>query len=270
MKLMDKYLVKPRKSINLNNLDPDDKSEFDTDKEDSPEILDPLNKHLESLQELLYAENKHKVLIVLQAMDSGGKDGTIRQVFDGVNPQGVKVKSFKRPTDEELSHDYLWRVHKHTPATGEIVIFNRSHYEDVVTVRVRNLVPKKTWKKRFSHINSFEKMLSDEGTTIIKFFLHISKEEQKERFQARLDEKDKNWKFRLGDLETRKKWDEYMDAYSDMLERTSTKHAPWYVIPANRKWYRNLVITSIIIDKLEGLNMQFPEHKEDLSNVVID
>lgn len=267
---MDKYIVKPGSKVKLENLDPDDKSEFNIKKEDSDRILFPLNKRLEALQELLYAENKHRLLIVLQAMDSGGKDGTIRQVFDGVNPQGVKVKSYKRPTEQELSHDYLWRIHKHTPGKGEIMIFNRSHYEDVVTVRVNKLVQKRAWKKRYGHIKSFEKLLSDEGTTIIKFFLHISRDEQKMRFQSRLEEKEKNWKFKLGDLETRKKWDDYMEAYSEAIEKTSTKYAPWYIIPANRKWYRNLVITSIIIEKLEQLNMQYPESTEDLRNIVIE
>lgn len=266
---MNKYRVKPGSKVNLKKWDPDDNSEFNFSKKQGEKALPPLNKKLEYLQELLYAENKHKILIVLQAMDAGGKDGTIRQVYEGANPQGVKVKSFKRPTHEELSHDYLWRVHKHTPGNGEIVIFNRSHYEDVIVVRVNNLVPKKVWGKRYNHINNFEKMLADEGTTILKFYLNISKDEQKERFQERLDKKEKNWKFSLGDLEVRKKWGDYMRAYEDMLGKTSTEYAPWYIIPSNRKWYRNLVIASIIIDKLEKLNMKFPEPKDDLSQVII-
>ena len=267
---MNKYRVKPNTKINLKDWDPDDKSEFNGEKEEGEESLYPLNKKLESLQELLYAESKHKLLVVFQAMDAGGKDGTIREVFEGVNPQGVKVASFKVPTKKELAHDYLWRVHKHTPGNGEIVIFNRSHYEDVLVVRVNNFVDKKIWKKRYEHINNFEKMLADEGTTILKFYLHISKEEQKGRFQERLDKKHKNWKFSLGDLEVRKQWDDYAKAYEDMLEKTSTDYAPWYIIPANRKWYRNIVISNIIINTLESLNMKFPKPEDDLSNIVIE
>lgn len=267
---MEKYRVKPGSKVNLKKWDPDDKSEFDGVKEEGEKALKPLNKMVEQLQELLYAENKHKLLIVFQAMDAGGKDGTIREVFEGVNQQGVKVASFKVPTKEELAHDYLWRVHKHTPGNGEIVIFNRSHYEDVLVVRVNNYVDKKVWKKRYDHIKNFEKILADEGTTILKFYLHISKDEQKERFQERLDEKHKNWKFSLGDLDVRKQWDDYMKAYEEMLEKTSTDYAPWYIIPANRKWYRNIVISKIIIKTLENLKMKFPEPEEDLSGVVID
>ena len=233
------------------------------------EHLKQLNSELETLQELLYAEGKHKVLIVLQAMDTGGKDGTIRHVFEGVNPQGVKVASFKTPTKQELAHDYLWRIHKHTPGKGEITIFNRSHYEDVLVVRVHNLVSEEVWSKRYEHIKAFEKTLADEGTTILKFYLHIDKDEQKERLQARLDEPHKNWKFSLGDLEERKLWDQYTEAFEVAMERTSTEFAPWYVIPANRKWYRNLVISSIIIEKLKNLNMSYPEAEDDLSDVAI-
>lgn len=266
---MDKYRVKPESKVNLKKWDPDDDSEFDFTKEQGDHSLYPLNKKLESLQELLYAEGKQKILIVFQAMDAGGKDGTIRQVFEGANPQGVKVASFKKPTTKELSHDYLWRIHNQTPSKGEIVIFNRSHYEDVLVVRVEDLVPKKVWKKRYDHINNFEKMLADEGMTILKFFLNISKDEQKERFQERLDKKEKNWKFSLGDLEVRKKWKNYMSAYEDMLSNTSTDYAPWFIIPSNKKWYRNLVIASIIIEKLEKLKMKFPQPEDDLSGIKI-
>jgi len=267
---MDRYRVVPGEKVDLNKWDPNDKSIFPMGKKVGKEHLHQLNSELETLQELLYAEGKHKVLIVLQAMDTGGKDGTIRHVFEGVNPQGVKVASFKAPTREELAHDYLWRVHKHTPGKGEIVIFNRSHYEDVLVVRVHDLVPKGVWSRRYEHISSFEKTLVDEGTTILKFYLHIDKDEQKERLQARLDEPHKNWKFSLGDLEERKVWDQYTAAFEEALEKTSTESSPWYVIPANRKWYRNLVISSIIIEKLKSLNMSFPEAEDDLSNVVIE
>ena len=267
---MDRYRVKPGDKVDLTNWDPNDKTVFPMGKKGGKEQLNQLNNELESLQELLYAEGKHKVLIVLQAMDTGGKDGVIRHVFDGVNPQGVKVASFKAPTRVELAHDYLWRVHQHTPGKGEIAIFNRSHYEDVLVVRVHNLVPEAVWSKRYQHIVDFEKLLADEGTTILKFYLHINKEEQKERLQARLDEPHKNWKFSLGDLEERKLWNDYTAAFETALEKTSTETAPWYVIPANRKWYRNLLISSIIIEKLKSLNMNFPEAEDDLSGVVIE
>ncbi len=267
---MDKYRIQPGQKVDLSHWDPSDKSIFPMGKKVGKEHLKELNGELEELQELLYAEGKHKVLIVLQALDTGGKDGTIRHVFEGVNPQGVKVASFKAPTRKELAHDYLWRIHKHTPGKGEIVIFNRSHYEDVLVVRVHNLAPEAVWSKRYEHINAFEKTLADEGTTILKFYLHIDKDEQKERLQDRLDEPNKNWKFSLGDLEERKLWGQYTEAFEAALENTSTAYAPWYVIPANRKWYRNLVISTIIIEKLKSLNMSFPEPEDDLSGVVIE
>jgi PPK2 family polyphosphate:nucleotide phosphotransferase len=228
-----------------------------------------LNRRLESLQELLYAEGKHKVLIVLQAMDAAGKDGTIRHVFDRVNPQGVKVASFKKPTSKEMAHDYLWRVHEHTPGIGEVTIFNRSHYEDVLIVRVLGLVPEERWSRRYGHIRAFEQLLADEGTTILKFYLHITKEEQRARLQARLDDPNKHWKFDVGDLDQRKLWDDYMAAYETAMSETSTDQAPWYVIPAEHKWFRNLVISRILVSTLEGLNMAFPEQKEDLSGLVV-
>jgi PPK2 family polyphosphate:nucleotide phosphotransferase len=267
---MDRYRIAPNQTVDLSRWDPEDKSLFPIQKKEGKKLLKELNNELESLQELLYAEGKHKVLIVLQAMDAGGKDGTIRHVFEGVNPQGVKVASFKVPSKKEMAHDYLWRVHAQTPGKGEITIFNRSHYEDVLVVRVDQLVPETVWFKRYEHIRSFEKILADEGTTILKFYLHINKEEQKERFQDRLDEPDKNWKFSLGDLEKRGQWDQYIQAYQDLLEKTSTDYAPWYVIPANRKWYRNLVISTIIINTLNNLEMEFPEPEDDLSGVSID
>ena len=267
---MEWYRVKQGTQVNLSELDPADKSRFDGNKAAGKEVLKMLNSRLESLQELLYAEGKRKVLVVLQAMDTGGKDGVIRHVFDGVNPQGVKVASFKKPTPRELAHDYLWRVHAHTPGSGEIMIFNRSHYEDVLVVRVHNLVPPEVWERRYDHINAFEKMLADEGTTILKFFLHISKAEQKERLQARLDEPDKRWKFAVGDLKERAIWDEYMKAYETALSHTSTEWAPWYIVPSDRKWYRNLVIGSILVQTLQNFEMQFPEPEENLDQVIIE
>ncbi len=261
---MDRYRVKPGSTVHLKEWDPNDHALFDGGKKAGKAALPALNPRLETLQELMYAEGKHRLLIVLQAMDTGGKDGTIRHVFEGVNPQGVKVASFKRPTAEELAHDYLWRVHKHVPGNGEITIFNRSHYEDVLVVRVHNLVPQDVWQRRYKQISAFEKLLADEGTTILKFFLHIDLDEQKERLQARLDEPEKRWKFAKGDLAERKLWPDYIRAYEDALAKTSTDYAPWYVIPANRKWYRNLLISQIIIDKLESLEMRYPEAEEGL------
>lgn len=267
---MKQYLVEPGKKIKLAEWDPGDTGDFEGGKKDGLKSVQELNEELQALQELLYAEGKHKVLVVLQAMDTGGKDGAIRRVFDGVNPQGVKVASFKVPTAQELAHDFLWRIHKVTPANGEVVIFNRSHYEDVLVVRVRNLAPKSVWSKRYAQINDFERMLAENGTTILKFFLHISKDEQKERLQARLDDPTKHWKFSLGDLEERKLWDDYQNAYEDAINETSTKHAPWYIVPADRKWYRDLVISTILVDTLKSLKMDFPKPKDDLGGVVVE
>ena len=266
---MDQYRVKPEMKVDLNQWDPADKS-LCHDKEEGRARAKELNQQLEALQELLYAEGKHKVLIVLQAMDTGGKDGTIRHVFDGVNPQGVKVASFKKPTPTELAHDYLWRVHPHTPGSGEIVIFNRSHYEDVLVVRVHGLVAEDVWRRRYDHINAFEKLLADEGTTILKFYLHIDLDEQKERLQARLDDPSKHWKFAKGDLAERKLWPEYTMAYEEMLSKTSTVYAPWYIVPANRKWYRNLVILQTIVNTLDGLKMSYPPAEDGLADIVIE
>jgi PPK2 family polyphosphate:nucleotide phosphotransferase len=266
---MKQYRVKPGSKVDLSKWDPSEKGAFEGDKKEGEKALLALNDQLEALQEMLYAEHKHRVLIVLQAMDTGGKDGTIRHVFEGVNPQGVRVTSFKVPTQEELDHDYLWRVHKQTPGRGEIVIFNRSHYEDILVVRVHELVPEEVWGKRYDQINTFERTLAEEGTTILKFFLHIDLEEQKQRLQARLDEPNKRWKFSTGDLE-RKLWPKYMQAYEDALSKTSTKWAPWYVVPANRKWYRNLVVATTLIETLEGLDMSYPQPEGGLDDVVIE
>ena len=267
---MERYRVQPGSTINLREWDPNDTSGSDGDKGEGKDQLDELNDELEELQELLYAEHKHKLLIVLQGMDTSGKDGTIRHVFDGVNPQGVRVANFKVPTRIELDHDYLWRVHQQTPGRGEIVIFNRSHYEDVLVVRVHSLVPPEVWSRRYAHINEFERTLAEEGTTILKFYLHIDLEEQKERFQARLDEPHKRWKFKLGDLEERQLWPQYMQAYEDVLNKTSAAWAPWYIVPANRKWFRNLVVGTVLVDTLKGLNMRYPEPEDDLAGVVIE
>lgn len=267
---MSIYRVKPGTVIRLNDWNPEDDQFFSGKKEDALDQIKALNKELDALQELLYAEHKHRLLIVLQGMDTAGKDGVIRKVFEGVNPQGVKVASFKTPTSEELSHDYLWRVHKQVPGKGEMVIFNRSHYEDVLVVRVHNLVTPEVWSRRYDQINAFEKLLAEEGTTILKFYLHIDKDEQKRRLQDRLDDPAKNWKFNLGDLKERAIWDDYQMAYEAVLNQTSTDWAPWYIVPANRKWYRDLVISQALVECLKGFDMRFPESQDDLSQVVIE
>lgn len=229
-----------------------------------------LRKELIDLQYRLYAEDKQKLLIVLQAMDAGGKDGTIRKLFKGVNPQGVTVTSFKAPTAEELARDYLWRIHKAVPPKGMIGVFNRSHYEDVLIVRVLNLVPESVWRPRYEHIRQFEQLLADTGTTIRKFYLHISKDEQKERLQARLDDPEKNWKFDKGDLVQRQHWDDYMDAFQEALTRTTTPSAPWYIIPADQKWYRNLAIARVLVQTMRDMAFELPQVKEDLSQIKIE
>jgi PPK2 family polyphosphate:nucleotide phosphotransferase len=231
---------------------------------------DALRKELAALQERLFAEQKHKVLVVLQAMDTGGKDGAIRKVFSGVNPQGVGVARFAAPGSEDLAHDYLWRIHRKVPAKGQIVVFNRSHYEDVLAVRVNELVPRKVWKKRYAHLRHFEQMLADEGTTILKFYLHIDAGEQRARLQARLDEPHKNWKFDAHDLDQRRHWKEYMLAYRDAIVQTHQKDAPWFVIPANHKWFRDYAMLTIIVAALKKLDPQFPKPDFDPATITID
>lgn len=266
---MDKYRVKPGKNVDLKKMSPGDISLFKGDKNAAEKAIDKLTDNLDELQELLYAEHKHRLLVVLQAMDTGGKDGAIRKVFEGVNPQGVDVASFKAPTPIELDHDYLWRIHPYVPGKGQIVIFNRSHYEDVLVVRVHELAPHHIWEHRYQQICDFERMLAEEGTTVLKFFLHISKDEQKERLQARLDDPSKHWKFNVGDLKERERWDDYMRAYEDVLNKTSTDWAPWYIVPSNKKWYRDWVIANVLVDTLKRFKMQYPQPEEDLSKVVI-
>ncbi len=238
-------------------------------KEHRDELLASLTGRITESQNMLFAQSHHRVLVVIQAIDTGGKDGTIRHVFGPVNPQGVRIAAFKVPTEPERAHDYLWRVHPHVPGDGEIVLFNRSHYEDVLVVRVHDYVPEARWRRRYDHIRHFEQMLVDEGTTIVKLLLNISADEQAERFRARLDEPDKNWKFSLGDLKERARWDDYMAAFTDMVNETSTPDAPWYVIPADRKWYRNLAVAKIMVETLDRLDLAYPEPEDDLSDVVI-
>lgn len=267
---VDRYRVKPGEWVDLHAVDTRATDAFDGSKRDGKALLRSMGDRLETLQEVLYAQAKHSLLIVIQAMDTGGKDSTIGHVFSGVNPQGVKVVSFKQPTSLQLAHDFLWRVHPHTPADGEIAIFNRSHYEDVLVARVHDLVPERVWRPRYAHIRAFEKMLVDEGTAILKFYLQISLDEQKERLQDRLDDPSKHWKFDIGDLKERKRWDEYMAAYTEMMAETSTPESPWYVVPADRKWYRNLVVSQAILDALEGMDLHYPPAQEGLDEVVIE
>jgi PPK2 family polyphosphate:nucleotide phosphotransferase len=263
------YVVAPGKKFKLADRDPDDTGDF----KNKAAAVEPTHKNLdqlEELQEILYAEGKHALLVVFQAMDAAGKDGAIEHVFSGLDPQGCMVASFKVPTPLEKSHDFLWRYHLQVPPKGMIGIFNRSHYEAVLVERVMGITPRDVWSRRYDHINNFERLLSDESVTIVKFFLHISKDEQKERLQARLDDPTKQWKFRIGDLEARRRWNDYMEAYQDALRECSTEHAPWYVVPANRKWFRNWVISDTIVRTLKKLKLEYPKPEAGLDKVVIE
>jgi PPK2 family polyphosphate:nucleotide phosphotransferase len=260
------FQVKTGSRVNLAEIDPN----YHGDYEKEEDVADELEKHsqrLSDLQSVMYAENKHSLLVVLQAMDAGGKDGTIHHVMSAMNPQGCSVVGFKVPTDEELAHDYLWRIHKQTPRKGQITVFNRSHYEDVLVVRVHNLVPKEVWSKRYNEINAFERELANSGTTIVKFYLHIDKEEQLSRFKDRLDDNGKQWKISESDYKEREFWDDYQAAYMDALSKCSFSYAPWYVIPANHKWFRNLAVSQILVETLEGLKMKYPEPTVDLVGI---
>lgn len=264
-----RYLVAQGSHIDLSRLPTIDHEYHGLGKTATRARTEVLVERLSALQEMLFAQQERRVLVVIQAMDTGGKDGLIKGVCGPLNPQGVRVVPFKAPTPEELAHDFLWRVHTEVPRDGELVVFNRSHYEDVLIVRVHGLVPPKTWRARFEHIRRFESLLHDEGTTIVKFFLHISPEEQKARLQARLDDPTKHWKFNVADLSERKRWDDYRHAYEDALAETSAVHAPWYVIPSDKKWFRDLVAAQVLVDTLESLDLAFPE-SEDLRGVVIE
>jgi PPK2 family polyphosphate:nucleotide phosphotransferase len=262
-------LVKPGTKVRLRDYNPDDTGPYRS-ADEVEDKLAALLKDMARLQKLLYADNSRSLLIVLQGMDAAGKDGTIRHVMSGLNPQGVQVVPFKVPSDEERAHDFLWRVHKVVPRYGEIAVFNRSHYEDVLVVRVHELVPRKVWKGRYRQINDFEQMLTDNRVILLKFFLHISKDEQKKRLEERLRDPSHYWKFSLADVEERRYWDDYQEAYEDALRKCSTEWAPWYVVPANHKWYRNLVVAETIVQRLRALDLHFPPPAEDLSRVVIE
>ncbi len=256
---MEKFRISESEEIDLRKWDPDDTSGIPEKKSDAKGEIEDLKQKLAELQEVLYAEHKHKILIVLQGMDAAGKDSTIKTIFDGVNPEGVRVSNFKQPTQEELDHDFLWRIHKDAPGKGEIMIFNRSHYESVLVEKVHNLTPKKTEELRYGEINDFERMLTNEGTTLLKFFLHISEAVQKKKFEERLDDPAKEWKFSQSDLAERSYWKEYMKAYEKMLEMTGTRWAPWYVVPSNHKWFRDFIVVSAIVEELEKLQMSYPK-----------
>jgi PPK2 family polyphosphate:nucleotide phosphotransferase len=253
--------------VHLKDYDPDFSEGME--KEAATQEEARLEKRLAELQEMLFAQGKKALLVVFQAMDAGGKDGAIKKVFDSVNPQGVHVASFKVPTPEEFAHDFLWRIHKQVPGRGYIGIFNRSHYEDVLVVRVNELVPREVWEKRYDHINAFEGLLADSGVKILKFYLHISKVEQKKRFEDRLRDPSKQWKFSIGDLPVRAHWEDYMRAYEDAITRCHRPHAPWHVVPANKKWYRDLVITRTIVQAMESMELAYPPPEAGLGNIVI-
>jgi PPK2 family polyphosphate:nucleotide phosphotransferase len=265
----DALRVEPSAHIRLEKRDLGDTSGWDKDRAEG-QIARELER-LAELQDRLWAEAKHAVLVVLQGIDAAGKDGTIKKVMTAFNPQGSPVTAFKVPTTEELAHDFLWRVHKAVPRKGEIGIFNRSHYEEVLVVRVHDLVPKSVWSRRYELINDFERLLVETGTTVVKFFLAIDKDEQRERFQARYDDPTKRWKFSMGDLAERKLWDAYQEAFDDMLDKTSTDIAPWYVIPANRKWFRDLAVSTILADTIDDLKPRYPPVADDVpADLVID
>lgn len=271
------FIVKPGEKFSLNGVEKDCNPELIPDytgafrkKGETKKPLKKLNKRLLKLQELLYAESQHSLLIILQGMDTCGKDGTIRRVMAGINVQGCDVVNFKVPTVDEISRDFLWRAHRAVPRKGKIGIFNRSHYEDVLVVRVHDLVPESIWKKRYQQINDFERMLVENGTVILKFFLHISKDEQKERLESRINDPSKHWKITEADIRERAYWDDYMQAYESVLHKCSTDWAPWYIIPANKKWYRNLVITERIVETLENLDMKYPKPNSDVSTLYVN
>ena len=268
MSWTNEFKVSTSNSIRLDQFDPASCLDFEKNKA-SRKLLDDNRTALAELQYKLYAESKQSLLVVLQGIDAAGKDGTIRKVFTAFNPQGCPVTSFKAPSKRELAHDYLWRVHKAAPPKGSVGVFNRSHYEDVLIVRVQNFVAESVWSKRYDEINQFEQHLSNNGTRVLKFFLYIDPDEQKERFQARLDDPTKNWKFSKGDLDQRKLWDDYIAAYQDMLDKCSTDQAPWYVVPANRKWFRNVLVSQVVRETLEDMNPQIPDAEDGLDDIVI-
>jgi PPK2 family polyphosphate:nucleotide phosphotransferase len=261
-----KFMVEPGAKVRLSKIDASYTGKDETHEQALAEIQTHVER-MDKLQYLLYADNHQSLLVILQALDAAGKDGVIRHLFSGMNPQGTSVFGFKQPSKYEAAHDFLWRAHLRTPATGEVVVFNRSYYEDVLVVRVHKLVPDSVWSKRYDLINDFEKTLSQNGTTILKFFLHISPEEQLSRFKQRLDDPSRHWKISETDYSERELWPQYMEAYEDAIALTSTKHAPWYIIPANHKWFRNLAVSQIIADTMDEMGLQLPATQVDIAEM---
>ena len=264
---LSRFRIEPDQKVHLADWDSND--DVGIDKDEGIAAFEQFQAKFVEMSKVLYAESKRSLLIVFQGMDTSGKDSSTRALFRNVSPTGVKATAFKVPSAEELAHDFLWRIHQHTPGRGEIAIFNRSHYEDVLIVRVKQLVPESRWKARYAHIRAFEQTLADEGTVIIKFYLHISRDYQKERLQKRLDDPEKRWKFNPSDLVERQRWGDYMAAYEDALSRCSTQDAPWYVIPAEKRWFRDLLMASVLVETLEGLNMRYPVPAFDPATIVI-
>lgn len=262
-----RWRVPPGTTVDLASVDPRSTPGMPS-KGEAATVIPDLHDQLRGLQERLWAEHTRSLLVVLQAIDAGGKDGTIKHLFRGLNPAGARVVSFRAPTEDELAHDFLWRVHQHTPGRGEVVVFNRSHYEDVLVVRVHELVPEEVWRPRYQLINQFEANLAAAGTTVVKLFLHISKDEQAQRFRDRIDDPTKCWKFRVGDLDDRARWDGYQAAFEEAISRTSTEAAPWYVVPADRKWYRNWAVSRIVLETLGELDPRYPRC-DGLEGVVV-
>lgn len=266
MKYTHKFIVKPGSEVRLRDIDPSFKDKHESHKAALSE-LEADRKKLWELQYRLYAEHQRSLLICLQALDAGGKDGTVNHVLGAMNPQGCAVYGFKRPSSEELAHDFLWRIHQACPAKGHVSVFNRSHYEDVLVVRVHDLAPKKVWSKRYDDINAFEKLLVDSGTHILKFYLHISKDEQLRRFKQRIDDPARHWKISESDYTERRYWDDYIEAFEAALGKCSTDHAPWFVIPSNHKWFRNLAVAKIVIETLERMDIDFPKPTVDIDDI---
>jgi PPK2 family polyphosphate:nucleotide phosphotransferase len=266
MNYVERFRVRLGARVKLADIDPAFKDRHESH-EDAAKEIEHYRKRLSELQEMLYAERRRSLLICLQALDTGGKDGTINHFLSAMNPQGCTVTQFRQPSVEEAAHDFLWRVHRATPGRGEVAIFNRSHYEDVLVVRVHNLVPKSVWSLRYGRINAFERGLIEHDTHILKFYLHISSEEQLARFKERLDDRTKRWKISESDYRERKFWDDYMKAYEEMLSRCSTEHAPWFVVPSNHKWFRNLAVARIVVEQLESLNLSYPKPRVDIEHI---
>jgi PPK2 family polyphosphate:nucleotide phosphotransferase len=266
--VLEQLRVKPGFAARIADRDPRDA--LGLDKSDGAERLQELQARIDTLQYRLFAENTRSVLLVLQGLDASGKDGVVRRVFEGVNPTGIKIVSFRAPVGVEREHDYLWRVHAEMPSRGEVGVFNRSHYEDVVAVRMLDLAPKEIWERRPAHLCAFERMLVDEGTTLVKVFLNVSRDEQATRLRERIDDPEKRWKFSSDDLKVRDRFDDWVQAWEDVITQTSTEHAPWYVVPADRNWVKALAVATLLVDALDRIDPQLPEAEEGLDGLIIE